>query len=215
MKYTVAQFAKDKGFDEDMLRGFGVRDSIREGSACVEIPYFMEDASEYDRIRLRINGGKDGHRWSEGDKPVIPYGLNRPIPYDKKSLLVVEGESDCFALWTHGFPALGVPGATNTGCLQLRYVADTTQIYVIQEPGNAGDAFPRRVASKLYEAGYQGVVYAVALPHKDPREMMLQVGDKFGDALRAALRGRKKMERPKPNPTRGKPENDKAMIKMS
>ena len=34
---------------------------------------------------------------------------NPPAPY----VVLVEGESDCHALWLHDLPALGLPGATN------------------------------------------------------------------------------------------------------
>lgn len=198
MKYTVAQLAKEKGFSEKALLSFGLRDGVREGKACAEIPYYKSDGTEYERVRLRFDGGKDGHRWNSGDAPCIPYGLHRPIPYDKGFAWIVEGESDCWALWQANHPALGIPGSTNTGCLRLGHVGGAKQLFIVQEPGPAGEAFPRRVASRLYEAGYEGTIFAIVLQAKDPRELMLKDAEKFETRLREALvKGRKKIERPK------------------
>jgi AAA domain-containing protein len=194
MSYTVDKLA-EKGFSKEYLLSLGIRDAVRDGETCVEIPYYDRAGNEWPRIRLRYDAARM-HRWSPGDAPAIPYGLHRPVPYDKGILFIPEGESDCWALWKAGLPALGLPGATNTSCLRLEHIADVKAIYVIQEPGAAGAAFPARVGLLAYSLGFEGVVYALALPQKDPRELMLATGEGFKDAMRAALKGRKRIERP-------------------
>src|SRR5690242_21608234 len=49
-------------------------------------------------------------------------------------LVLVEGESDCWTLWYHDFPALGVPGSEMTNKLKEEYLTDIHRLYVIREP---------------------------------------------------------------------------------
>ena len=52
-------------------------------------------------------------------------------------LILVEGESDCWTLWFHGHPALGLPGAdTVKKTLHLGHVAAVGTIYVVQGDGS-------------------------------------------------------------------------------
>lgn len=158
-------FAESKGFTGNELRAFGVRDGLDR----IEVPYKLRDGSEYARLRVRYDDR--GFAWSRGSLPVIPYGLDRPVPYSKKHLLIVEGESDCWALWLADVPALGLPGATSTACLLAEHLDGVTDVGVIREPDAAGARFPLRVANRLREVGFTGAVSALSFaPSKDARD---------------------------------------------
>ena len=74
------------------------------------------------RIRTALSA-KEGSTWSKGKEPLVPYGVwrlagSRELGY----LVLVEGESDCWTLWHHDLPALGLPGATMAKLLDLKYL---------------------------------------------------------------------------------------------
>lgn len=192
-KLTLAELAAAKGFTPGLLAQYGVRN----GQGGVVIPYYDGAGNEY--IKYRIRSGLDSHngfRWSVGDADLIPYGLHRPVPYTKGFVWIVEGESDCWALWSHGMPALGLPGATIIKPLRAAYLSDVESVGVIQEPGEAGGRFPHCVAQKLYDDGFAGAVYAIELPEKDPRELMLADPENFKLNLVKAYGNRKLIQRP-------------------
>jgi len=48
--------------------------------------------------------------WEKGNHTML-YGLDRLNEIKKlRWVLLVEGESDCWTLWSHPLPALGIPG---------------------------------------------------------------------------------------------------------
>lgn len=183
---TLAEFAKLKGFTVDELAIFGVR----EGFDRIEVPYYDENNVVYSRMRTRA--GDRGFAWTPGDEELIPYGVWVPIPPTRGMVFVVEGESDCWALWLAGIPALGVPGATATSVLHARYFRDVDKVGVIQEPGEAGSRFPFRVAQRLSDTGYTGAVFAITLgKYKDARDAFIANRDTFKFRLEDAWRARK------------------------
>src|SRR5262249_49495758 len=94
----------------------------------------------------------------------IPYGLHR-LEEGRRAgyLILVEGESDCWTLWQHGYPALGLPGAAMYTCLKCEYLDGIDRIYVLQEPDKAGSALPGSVGTHLAGLGYTGTVLALDL----------------------------------------------------
>ena len=142
---TLKDFAESKGFTDEQLGDFG----LSNGAGAVVIPYYDLQGNLWPKTRLRAsNEAGQGFSW-QGDGPVIPYGLHRPIPYNPaKALFIVEGESDCWALWSSSIAALGIPGATSTACLLREHVEPARTVLVIEEPDSAGKRFPHRVAQR-------------------------------------------------------------------
>ena len=69
-------------------------------------------------------------------KPCL-YGLERK---HADTLILAEGESDCHTLWHHGFPALGIPGASNwKEDRDALHFDGCSTIYVVREPDQGGD----------------------------------------------------------------------------
>lgn len=108
---TVAELARAKKLPEQLLRDLGIADIRRGGTSCVRVPY-RNDRGEVVAVRLRLAlTGPDRFRWRSGDKIVAPYGVDRlPAAREAGWCLVLEGESDCWAAWHRGIPAIGVPG---------------------------------------------------------------------------------------------------------
>ncbi len=95
--------AKAKKISPDILKKFGLVDTDNG----VLIPYFDMEGNQYPRQRIRtaLKTG-DGSRWTPGEEPIISYGLNRlQDAREEGFLILVEGESDCWKLWSSGFPA--------------------------------------------------------------------------------------------------------------
>src|SRR5215469_8948066 len=187
---TLADFAQAKGFTSDELARFGVRESFDR----IEIPYYNADGSPFVRMRTRADL-EHGFRWTKGEADIIPYGLWRPVPVTHEYITVVEGESDCWACWLGGIPAIGVPGATATSTLHAIYFADIKRVAVVQEPGDAGARFPFRVAQRLRDTGYTGEVFAITLgKYKDARDAFIAGRDTFSMRMADAYRARKPVE---------------------
>jgi len=91
-------------------------------------------------------------------------------------LIVVEGESDCHTLWVHGFPALGIPGATCWRSQWEGYLKDFETLYVVIEPDRGGQA----VRDWIGKLGIRGRVRLVTLDeHKDPSGLYVHDPENF------------------------------------
>src|SRR3712207_4677581 len=91
-------------------------------------------------------GGDDRFRWKSGAR-AIPYGLNRlDLAQGRGYVTLVEGESDCHTLWSHGEPALGIPGAgTWNDARDAPLLAEIPRVYLEVEPDEGGESLLRRV----------------------------------------------------------------------
>jgi hypothetical protein len=178
---SVTALAKRVSMPEEALLALGC-ESVEGGT---KIPYYDERGSAWPRYRIRGDDGK--WAWNKDEASIIPYGLSRPIPLGMDGRMwIVEGESDCWAMWANGVSALGIPGASMAGTLKLEHLAGVACAYVVQEPGEAGSRFPARVAAKMRGEGYVGDIYAVTLPEKDPRALWLADKERFLERLEDA-----------------------------
>jgi len=128
---TVEQLAEYCRLPVEFLHSLGVSTSTQGRVPRVVIPYRTAEGQHYrDQTRLRLSG--DRFRWDHRTwRPLIPYGLDRLG--DAAEVLVVEGASDCWALWQAGFTALGVPGASTWSDTVSRALAGRS-VVVVQEP---------------------------------------------------------------------------------
>ena len=184
---TIASLAGDKGLPEAFLRSLG----LEESGKVVRIPYRLEDGRIADRQRIRSAlRAKDGSRWSKGPGRPVPYGLWRLGEAPGLGYLVlVEGESDCWTLWFHQIPALGIPGAQMTPKLEASHLAGLDRLYVVREPDNGGHSFTAGVAQRLDEFEWQGTGFVVDLPDgvKDPNDLHKRDPSRFKEVFREAL----------------------------
>lgn len=211
---TVIDLAIDKRIHPNALMTWGLtegQETFHKGDKAytqkgVLIPYYTMDGTLYERRRLRTNiVAKMGTPWNEGTEEIIPYGLQKlEEARNAQRLIIVEGESDCWTLWFHKFPALGLPGANMVKCLQPEYVRGIDQIYIMQEPDAAGQKFPTEIKKRLDAIGYKGKVYAINLWNehqaKDPNDLHKRDAKAFKFSFETAMLRAKSLHKERAKP---------------
>jgi hypothetical protein len=152
--------------------------------------------------RARIRARADSHKtlWAKGDnRPMRVYGYDRVgrMAHHSKSVLLVEGESDSLSAWFNKRPALGVPGSSLYGKLELEDVAPFDRVVVVRESDEAGRKFAVNVPKQLRELGYGGNVVIVDLPAKDLSDLHVKYAHdeaEFDRILDAAIENAKPAE---------------------
>ncbi len=163
---TLAAYSEAKGLPIPFLEKLGLSDRKYQGRAAVRIPYLTTDGKEIS-VRFRIalaktEEGDDRFRWRTGSK-ALPYGLWRLEAVRETGYVVlVEGESDAQTLWYHGFPALGVPGASNWRPEWSEHLEGLERIYAVIEPDGGGETFREKLAGS---AAIRDRLYLVELGH--------------------------------------------------
>lgn len=184
---SLIDLAVDKLLPWQFLFNLGVMDNDAGG---IEIAYHLPDGSPAPRSRIRTAlVAREGSRWSKGSGEIVPYGLERLEEAKQAGYLVlVEGESDCWTLWYHHFPALGIPGAEMVGKLQETRLAGIERLYVVQEPDAGGAAFVRQLTQKLESWRWAGKAFVAKLTGaKDPNDLHKQDRQGFCPAFQQAL----------------------------
>jgi hypothetical protein len=194
---TVARLAEAKGLSPKFLEDTG----LSNYSGGVVMAYRQRDGRPA-RSRLRVAlVGEGRFRWGSaktrtGQKlPHVPYGLWRLGSFKEEDvLLVVEGESDCWAAWLHGLHALGLPGADTTRLLAADHLVGVGRLCVIKEPDQGGETFVAGMANRLKEIGWKGQASCVSLQEtcgvKDVADLHVDIqGDSvaFHAAVRKAI----------------------------
>lgn len=188
--YDVAAYAAEKGLDAALLTSWGLTAS----RGAVLIPYAPGEGSGAVRRRMRPDADKRFSWAMSGGRMVGRlglYGLFRGLT--DPTVVLVEGESDCHALWSLGIPAYGVPGASTFQASWLP--AHVTEALVHDEGDDGGKVFVSRVAREL--AGRVTVKrFATPGEVKDPSELYRAHGEAAGEMLREAMRGAESLEAP-------------------
>ncbi|HJT57582.1 MAG TPA: hypothetical protein VJ761_13860, partial [Ktedonobacteraceae bacterium] len=156
----------------------------------IKIPYYDTAGVEAPRCRIRTAlTARDGSFWTDGDAAILPYGLWRLEEARTAGFLVIcEGESDCWTLWLHLFPCLGLPGASMYNLLEQRYLSGIERIYIIQEADKAGQDFVKGVGRRLQQFAWPGKACVVSLPEaKDPNLLYKREPKRFAAVFQAAL----------------------------
>jgi AAA domain-containing protein len=184
---TLVDLALEKQLPWKFLFHLGV---MEQPSGGLQIPYHLPDGTLAPRHRIRTAlAAKEGSHWSPGTGAIVPYGLERLEEGRKASYLVlVEGESDCWTLWYHQFPALGLPGAEMARTLEESMLAGIDRLYIMQEPDAGGASFSNQIQRKLATWQWQGKAFIVRLPGvKDPSELHQQDRHEFRVAFQKAI----------------------------
>lgn len=193
---TLRQYADAKRFPIEALRGFFLADGMRTGkesgkqSPGVQMPYLNLDGSLAKmrwRMRLEKEQGSEPSRfvWETGGQMCL-YGLWRQPP-DRSSVIVVEGESDCHALWVNGFSALGLPGASNYKPSRDDAVLEAYKtVYVHLEKDAGGQTVYLRFAGEPEKKHRPSSVLPKCLfftlpGYKDPSDAWQQLADRPGE----------------------------------
>lgn len=166
---TIADLARLKGISEYELRQFGLSDSP-EG---VRFSYRFHDGTEArTRIRAGLRGAS-GSRWEIAEAPITAYTPPTAVATrlsQRLGLLIVEGESDCWAAWHHGLFAIGIPGAKQVEVINANHL-ERFHLVAIQRENNTSlqtfpggvDSFIQNVASRSRRVGFEGKIVAFSL----------------------------------------------------
>jgi hypothetical protein len=132
---SLSALAQAKNLPVDFLKSLGVQDHKYKGQSAIRIPY-LNEAGELAAVRFRLSLSSKAQKrfaWRRGDR-VMLYGLERLEQIRKMDwLLLVEGESDCWTLWSHNLPTLGIPGKGVWQHDWADYLAGL-EVYLWQEP---------------------------------------------------------------------------------
>ncbi len=207
-RLTLASLAQAKRLPIDFLRELGLHD-LAEGG--VGIRYWGETAEEIAVKRRTAPKAGDGSFWPEGQL-LAAYGLWRlDRAYKAGFVVLVEGESDCWTLWHHGIPALGIPGASSAKVLEaVEHLSCIQKIYVHHEPDKGGETFVAGVQDRLARLGFEGKVFELRMPDgiKDPADLHVTDPERFKARLEEAIKASQLLEIPKSKRATKKPSKD-------
>lgn len=167
----LEELAADKHLPLALLRGLGVEQHPMQDGVFI---HYGDGA----RTSWRTKSGV--RKWLptiRGD--MVVYGSRHPgnaaLAQELGWAFIVEGESDCWALWFNGLPAFGVPGASQAGKLDQRDLNGLGKVFVVEEPDQAGSKFPTKVAARIAEIAPAVRVFAVTMPDgvKDPSDLWI------------------------------------------
>ena len=112
--FTLERLSQFLNLRVEFLEDLGLRDFRYSLSGSLEVPYLDVDGclAENDLVTnldfFYLSGGKRPSPSPSG--PRIPYGMWRMDKIRRCGwVLLVKHEVDCWILWNHGIPALGIP----------------------------------------------------------------------------------------------------------
>jgi len=181
---TLAEYADAKKLEPAFLDKFCLENVNYNQRPALKIPYFDVNRDEC-AVRFRLSmAGEKRFVWKKGDKPAL-YGLWRIKKWLSAGYIVLaEGESDTQTLWTHKFPALGLPGANTWREDWAGYLAKFPKIFVVIEKDRGGEA----VLSWLDDSVIRERVHFVRFENvKDPSALHVKDPAKFRGAFQKAL----------------------------
>ncbi len=184
---ALVDLAQEKMLPWKYLFSLGITEDTTGG---LRIPYHLPDGSLAPRCRLRTAlVARKGSQWSTGKGEIVAYGLERLEEARKAGyLIIVEGESDCWTLWYHQFPALGLPGSEMASKLEESSLAGIDMLYLLREPDNAGAKCVRAIVKRLASWRWTGKVSVVSLDGaKDPSDLHKKDPKQFKTAFQQAL----------------------------
>jgi len=164
---TVERLAAHKRLESARLIDFGLRDE----SWGVRIPYTLPTGGRARGRRRLALRGVDGSSWDPDETlPRTVYSHRDVVAFVDRAgyQIIVEGESDCWVAWSHGLPAVGIPGSTNVDLLELQHLYGATAVFIQIESDNPRTyplgvmAYVEQVKRKLGEIGYDGPVRTLA-----------------------------------------------------
>jgi hypothetical protein len=182
---SLGALAAARALPLSLLADLELRPLVGGGLA---IPYWAQDGQPLFE-RWRDVPGKPRFVQPK-DVALVPYGLWRLQHAQRVAhLYIAEGESDAWALWAAGLPALGLPGAGTAGCLEAEHLEGVERIYVCPDADEAGEQMLRGVAARLAKLGWQGQAWHLRMPPgvKDVSDLRLRAPERFADELIDAL----------------------------
>ena len=129
--------------------------------------------------------------WQPKGVSLRAYGQWRLDQAQRTAFLIIpEGESNCWALWLHRLPGLGLPGSNAAATLEAEFVAGLATVYVHKDPDQGGETFINGVAARLAVLGFCGEAFELRMPPglKDPADLHAANPDGFKAVLEKCIR---------------------------
>jgi phage/plasmid-associated DNA primase len=187
---SIADVAVAKGLPVEFLRHTMCwQDHPRYGKfhqAAIIMPWFDGQGGQWNHIRASLEGDRRFF-WEKGHKQPPLYGMWLPMP-EAGYIVLVEGETDVATLLFTGFSAWGIAGAPG-GWNEHRHahlVESFGIIFVVIEPGEAGEELARRIARSRIAPKVRFTRMTPEL--KDPNKVYLADREHFVENFRALLR---------------------------
>jgi hypothetical protein len=186
---SVQEIAKAKRLDPEWLRDqLGLEDAKGGG---IFIPYFDAAGNElFKRERGTANCfGKKRFHQPKGTE-LQTYGLQRLYLAQRENhVYLCCGESDAWALWDAGLPALSFPGDNGVSAIHRPDLDLIEDIYLVSDNDETGRKVPEAMAMHLGKLGWPGRLWAVPVPEsfKDVSEWRAADPEKFRHELSEAV----------------------------
>ncbi len=189
LKDEYISIMKAKGISESVLRRLGWyshNDEVPGWGQGMYIPYRFEGKTV--AARLRMTSGMIRFK-------SLPGGESFPYMADnakKKYCYVNEGETDAITMAMNGYPAVGIPGATNSQAIKklVAIAKDSgTTLCVVPDNDKAGNDFADRIMNACFKEGVK--LDRLKVPYgKDVNEWYNLVGaEKFKEQVKPNTRG--------------------------
>ena len=191
--YTLVDYCREKKLNLVYMKSLGIR-NLKSGIA---IPYMDDNGKEIcNRLRYHMDSPRR-FSWTMESQLAL-YGLWK-IQKAKAlgRVILVEGESDCHSLWSHGVEeAIGVPGAA---VFHKDWVdkLEGLDIYIHHEGDSEGDIFFKIICQNLVEKGHKGRVFQIQcrdVGQKDPSEIHIESPDGFRKKWDKVMKGAKTID---------------------
>ncbi len=194
---TIVDLSLNKKIPPDDLVTYGLEDTPRGVRIC----YFEMDGTRALRHRIRTAlVAKEGSFWNGKDGEILPYGLRYlHDAQEQKFIIICEGESDCWTLWHHGFPALGIPGAQMAKVLKAEHLHGIHRIFTFVENDEAGQTFKENLTQLFAELKMNETaqIFFFSLPElNDLNDLHRENSIKFKENLQKALASAERLRPP-------------------
>ena len=178
MRYTLEDYSKEKMLPIEFLTQICEVKQEDYNKRFLSI-YYKDERGNIVGIRKRYHPkSRKRFAWVTGAK-IIPYGLWRIDEFCEDYIILVEGESDTQTLWYHGYPALGIAGASNIRKEDFEYFNKFSKLYIWQEPDMGGETFITRFKTLASEAEFNKPCYIIKSEiYKDVSEMHIALNGK-------------------------------------
>lgn len=118
----------------------------------LSIPFITPTGVVYIRFRCLEDHDckEEGHGKYEGQKGTETHLYNVQALHDADTVIgITEGELDALVATSHGFPAVGVPGATNWKPFYYRLFDDFERVVILGDGDKAGREFTTKLSQNI------------------------------------------------------------------
>lgn len=147
-EYTLEDYAKEKHFEIEHLLIWGVTNTSDYKRIAIN---YRNRKGEIVAVRYRNNPENrylPRFTWSEGAQLTI-YGEWMIDMFPDEYVIICEGESDCHALWSDDFMAVGIPGAKNFKKEYAKFFKRFKKIYIHSEEDSGAELFIEQISRYL------------------------------------------------------------------